>query len=79
MTLLAFAAIFANTGCYGPAFAEDYKQYLHDLASYGAKIAIGSDAYDIGTIRECQRTGRAVRDADITADRLWIPGRRRHR
>jgi len=67
------SAIFTNS-YYGPAFIEGYKQYLYDLASYGAKIAIGSDAHDIGKMPDCQVAGRAVREAGITEDQLWIPG-----
>jgi len=69
-------AIFTNTRYYGPAFQEDYKRYLYTLASYGAKIAIGSDAHDIRTVGACQVAGRNVREAGIRPDQLWIPGRR---
>jgi len=67
------SAIFTNSGCYGEAFLEDYKQYLYKLASYGAKIAIASDAHNIDHLHDAQTAGRAVRDAGISKEQLFIP------
>ncbi len=58
---------------YTDCFREEYKDYLSKLAGYGVKISISSDAHDINRLGDCQVAGRAVRDAGISEDQLWMP------
>ncbi|MFP3903657.1 MAG: PHP domain-containing protein [Armatimonadota bacterium] len=64
-------AIFTND-CYTPEFVEDYCEYLHTVASEGAKITIASDAHNIERMGAAPTAGRAVREAGITPEQLYI-------
>lgn len=71
-------AVEANAGAiwvrddYSERFVADYEEYIRDVASEGAKIAICSDAHTIDRIASCKIAGRAVREAGIPPHQLYL-------
>jgi histidinol phosphatase-like PHP family hydrolase len=72
-------AVEANAGAiwvrdaYSDEFVADYEQYIQDMASEGAQIAIASDAHTVERICTCRSAGRAMKRIGISTDQLYRP------
>lgn len=73
-------AVEANAGAiwireaYSEQFVADYEEYLRQVASEGAKIAICSDAHNIERIAPCRIAGEVVRQLGIPPAQLYTGG-----
>jgi len=58
---------------YPAEFVEQYVEYLAIVAEEGALFSVGSDAHDIGRLREIDAAWRAVDALGLPDGRIWRP------
>ena len=52
---------------------EEYIEYLAILAEEGVQFSLGSDAHDIGRLRDIESTWKVIERLGLGADRVWRP------
>ncbi|MCC6443892.1 MAG: PHP domain-containing protein [Armatimonadetes bacterium] len=58
---------------YGPTFRETYPHYLAEIAGYGVRISIATDAHDISRLDGIHPMMDILESVGITREQLWTP------
>lgn len=54
-------------------YVKEYIEFLSIVAEEGACFALGSDAHDIGQLKDIQAAWQVAKQLSLTADRIWVP------
>ena len=58
---------------YSDRYVNEYMAFLSVVAEEGACFSLGSDAHDIGRLREIRTAWQVAERLQLTADRIWKP------
>lgn len=58
---------------YSDRYVKEYIAFLSVVAEEGACFALGSDAHDIGRLKDIQTAWQVAEQLHLTADRIWMP------
>ena len=58
---------------YSDRYVKEYIAFLSVVAEEGACFALGSDAHDIGRLKDIQRAWQVAEQLHLTPDRVWFP------
>ncbi len=61
---------------FSDGYVKEYFEFLSVIAAEGACFSLGSDAHDIGRLKDAQAAWRMAEQLDIAGDRIWSPGER---
>jgi histidinol phosphatase-like PHP family hydrolase len=58
---------------YSDRYVQEYIAFLAVVAEEGACFSLGSDAHDIGRLKNIQTAWQVAQQLRLTADRIWMP------
>jgi len=66
------SAIFANPS-FCSAFKEEYKHFLQVIAAEGALFSVGSDAHDVGELKNVLTAVNVAKEIGLKPSQMWQP------
>jgi histidinol phosphatase-like PHP family hydrolase len=59
--------------CHSDRYVKEYIEFLSIVASEGACFSLGSDAHDLGHLKNVQPAWQVAEQLHLTAEQIWFP------